>query len=173
MDVSDLTVEESGSLPRMAGSAKDFVRGSLSNRPFRPGGLDDSQSLERILPDGVSNGEWVCELLNGGPAQTVPPGLKQGLELGDLKVKLSHHFLLRAVKYHIFLFYLINILGVARYRQILFSFFLKAYPCTWKVHNEDCLESTSDKKSVSFFPLSFFTLFLHITCYSIDNAFMY
>ncbi|KAL5580835.1 hypothetical protein UlMin_013277 [Ulmus minor] len=87
VDVSELTVDaqESGPLPRMSGTPKDYVRGSINNRPFRPGGLDDSQSLQRILPDGASNGEWVRELLNGGPAQAVPPGFKQGLDLGDLK----------------------------------------------------------------------------------------
>lgn len=86
MDVSDLTsgAVESGSLTRT--SAKDFVRGSINNRPFRPGGLDDSQGLERTLPPGASNGEWVREILNGGPAQTIPPSSKQGLDLGPLKV---------------------------------------------------------------------------------------
>ncbi|XP_024026737.1 DExH-box ATP-dependent RNA helicase DExH11 isoform X1 [Morus notabilis] len=84
VDVSEITVgaQESGSLPRVT---KDFIRGSISNRPFRPGGLDDSQSLERILPDGATNGEWVRELLRGGPSQTIPPGFKQGLDLGDIK----------------------------------------------------------------------------------------
>lgn len=87
MDVSELTVaQESGSLPRMTGSSKDYVRGSINNRPFRPGGLDDSQSIERNLPEGVANGEWVRELLRGGPSQNIPPGFKQGLDLGDLKV---------------------------------------------------------------------------------------
>ncbi|ONI00017.1 hypothetical protein PRUPE_6G062900 [Prunus persica] len=87
VDVSELIVgaQESGSLPRVAGPAKDFVRGSINNRPFRPGGLDDSKSLERVLPDGASNGEWVHELLIGGSAQAVPPSFKQGLDLGDLK----------------------------------------------------------------------------------------
>ncbi|KAK9940700.1 hypothetical protein M0R45_017345 [Rubus argutus] len=87
VDEIELTVEaqESGSLPRMAGPAKDFVRGSISNRPFRPGGLDDSQSLERSLPAGASNGEWVHQLLIGGPAQSVPPSFKQGLDLGYLQ----------------------------------------------------------------------------------------
>ena len=86
--MSELTAEaqESGSLPRMNGTTKDFLRGSINNRPFRPGGLDDSQSLGRVLPDGAANGEWVRELLNGGPSQTIPPGFKQGLELGELKV---------------------------------------------------------------------------------------
>ncbi|KAK7301822.1 hypothetical protein RJT34_12698 [Clitoria ternatea] len=85
VDVSDLTsgAAESGPFPRNSG--KDFVRGSINNRPFRPGGLDDSQGLERILPEGASNGEWVCEILNGGPAQTIPPSLKQGLDIGMLK----------------------------------------------------------------------------------------
>lgn len=90
MDVSELTegAQESGSLPRMNGTAaaKDFVRGSINKRPFRPGGLDDSQSLERVLPDGASNGEWVRELLSGGPSQAIPPGFKQGLDIGELKV---------------------------------------------------------------------------------------
>ncbi|CAN1329093.1 DExH-box ATP-dependent RNA helicase DExH11 [Linum perenne] len=87
VDVSELTVgdQEHGSVPRMPGSAKDFVRGSTHNRPFRPGGLDDGHSLERIIPDGARNGEWVRQLLTGGPALTTPPGLKEGLDLGDLK----------------------------------------------------------------------------------------
>ncbi|PON70872.1 ATP-dependent RNA helicase Ski [Parasponia andersonii] len=87
VDVSELTegAQESGSLPRINGPAKDFVRGSINNRPFRPGGLDDSQSLERALPDGACNGEWVRELLSGGPSQAIPPGFKQGLDLGELK----------------------------------------------------------------------------------------
>lgn len=88
VDVSELMLgaQDSGSSPHMAGPAKDFVRGSINNRPFRPGGLEDSQSLERILPDGASNGEWVREMLNGGPVQVVPPSFKQGLNLGELKV---------------------------------------------------------------------------------------
>lgn len=88
MEVSELLVgsQDSGPLPRMAGPAKDFVRGSINNRPFRPGGLDDSQSLERILPVGASNGEWVREVLNGGPAQASPPSFIRGLDLGHLKV---------------------------------------------------------------------------------------
>eukprot|EP00257_Ricinus_communis_P017116 XP_015575481.1 DExH-box ATP-dependent RNA helicase DExH11 [Ricinus communis] len=85
MDVSELIAQDSSSLPRIAGPAKDFVRGSINNRPFRPGGLDDSQSLEKILPAGAANGEWLREVLNGGPAQSIPPSLKKGLDLGDLK----------------------------------------------------------------------------------------
>ncbi|KAB2038364.1 hypothetical protein ES319_D03G140100v1 [Gossypium barbadense] len=89
VDVSDIIIggETRGSFPRASnGAANDIVRGSINNRPFRPGGLED-QSLERIFPDGASNGEWVREVLNGGPAQTIPPGFKQGLKLGDL---MSH-----------------------------------------------------------------------------------
>ncbi|KDP46561.1 hypothetical protein JCGZ_08533 [Jatropha curcas] len=88
VDVSELTVgaQDSSPLPRIVGPAKDFVRGSINNRPFHPGGLDNSQSLERVLPAGATNGEWVHELLNGGPAQSIPPSLKRGLDLGDLKV---------------------------------------------------------------------------------------
>ncbi|XP_055831950.1 DExH-box ATP-dependent RNA helicase DExH11 isoform X4 [Solanum dulcamara] len=86
-DVSELTVgaDDSGALPRIVGPPKDFVRGSINNRPFRPGGLDDSPSLGRVVPDGATNGEWVREVLNGGPAQTAPPSFKQGPDLGDLK----------------------------------------------------------------------------------------
>ncbi|XP_010541438.1 PREDICTED: DExH-box ATP-dependent RNA helicase DExH11 isoform X2 [Tarenaya hassleriana] len=76
--------QDSGILPRMVGPPKDFLRGSLNIRPFRPGGLEDSQSSERVVPDGVSDGSWVQEVLKGGPAQTVPPSFKRGLDLGDL-----------------------------------------------------------------------------------------
>ncbi|CAJ1960297.1 unnamed protein product [Sphenostylis stenocarpa] len=85
VDVSDLTLGAVESGPSQRTSGKDFVRGNINNRPFRPGGLDDSQSVERILPEGASNGEWVREILKGGPAQTVPPSLKQGLDFGVLK----------------------------------------------------------------------------------------
>ncbi|KAM7516836.1 hypothetical protein LguiA_006419 [Lonicera macranthoides] len=40
-----------------------------------------------VIPDGASNGEWVWEVVNGGPAQTIPPSFKQGVDLGTLKVK--------------------------------------------------------------------------------------
>lgn len=90
MELSELMVEaeDSGGLPRMAGPAKDFVKGSINKRPFRPGGLDSSQASERI-PVGASNGQWVWEVINGGPPQTIPPSFKQGLDLGDLKANLS------------------------------------------------------------------------------------
>lgn len=78
--------QDSGPFPRMPGPAKDFVRGSINNRPFHPGGLEES--LEKILPDGATNGEWVQEILNGGPAQKIVPSLKQGLDLGEPKVVL-------------------------------------------------------------------------------------
>ncbi|KAJ4849927.1 Antiviral helicase ski2 [Turnera subulata] len=87
VDVSELIVEGQDSVPllRVAGPAKDVVRGSINNRPFRPGGLDDAQSLDRIIPSGAASGDWVREVLSGGPVQTIPPSLKQGLDLGDLK----------------------------------------------------------------------------------------
>lgn len=107
MSVSDLSsgAVESGPLPRT--SAKDFVRGSINNRPFRPGGLDDSQSLERILPPGATNGEWVREILNGGPAQTIPPSLKQGLDLGALRV-IFYFYLLFIYEEKYYLFYVLS-----------------------------------------------------------------
>ncbi|KAI7756452.1 hypothetical protein M8C21_002341 [Ambrosia artemisiifolia] len=69
VDVSELMVEADTSIGvRISGPPKDFVKGSINNRPFRPGGLDDSQSSARTFPDGASNGEWgrpcswnVCE----------------------------------------------------------------------------------------------------------------
>ncbi|KZV40547.1 hypothetical protein F511_29373 [Dorcoceras hygrometricum] len=87
VDISELIAgaDNSGSLPRVIGPAKDFVKGSINNRPFRPGGLDDVDSLGKILPDSCCNGEWAQELLNGGPAQLLPPGFKEGLNLGHLK----------------------------------------------------------------------------------------
>lgn len=87
VNVSELMVDaqDSGSLPRMAGPTKDVLRGSINKRPFRPGGLDDAHSLERIVPDGASSGEWVCELLKGGSPQVTPPSFKQGVDLGDLQ----------------------------------------------------------------------------------------
>ena len=71
---------------RISGPPKDFVKGSINNRPFRPGGLDDSQSLGRNFPEGSCNGEWVREVLDGAPAQLIPPSCKEGMDLGHLKV---------------------------------------------------------------------------------------
>ncbi|KAH9626614.1 hypothetical protein KSS87_005465 [Heliosperma pusillum] len=87
VEISELTAgaEDTDSLPRINGAAKDFVRGSINSRPFRPGGLDNSHSLSRIVPEGALNGEWVREVLEGGPAEKHPPSFKQGLDLGDLK----------------------------------------------------------------------------------------
>lgn len=87
VDVADLMegVQDSGASPRMPGPPKDFVRGSTNSRPFRPGGLHDSQSLERSLPEGARNGDWVRELIDGGVAQAAPPGFKKGLDLGYLE----------------------------------------------------------------------------------------
>ncbi|XP_071934825.1 DExH-box ATP-dependent RNA helicase DExH11 isoform X2 [Coffea arabica] len=91
VDIAELTAgaEDSGVLPRIVGPAKDYVKGSLSSHPFRPGGLEDSHSLGRILPDGAVNGEWVWEVLNGGPAQSIAPSFKDGLDLGDLRAHSS------------------------------------------------------------------------------------
>ncbi|MQL85014.1 hypothetical protein Taro_017524, partial [Colocasia esculenta] len=87
VDVAELMedAQGSGTFLRMPGPAKDFVRGSTKNRPFRPGGLDDPQSSDRLLPEGALNGQWIRELIAGGDPQTVPPGLRQGMDLGRLK----------------------------------------------------------------------------------------
>ncbi|GER35486.1 helicase [Striga asiatica] len=91
VDVGELTAgaQESGALPRIVGPAKDFVRGSINNRPFRPGGLDNTDSLGKTFPEGACNGEWARELMRGGCAQVNPPGFKDGLHLGDLKEQSS------------------------------------------------------------------------------------
>lgn len=81
--------QELGSMPRMPGPPKEFVRGSTNNRPFRPGGLEGSQALQRSLPEGAHSGDWVHEVIHGGHAQNVPPSSKNGLDLGSLKVLVS------------------------------------------------------------------------------------
>ncbi|KAL8092228.1 DExH-box ATP-dependent RNA helicase DExH11 [Apium graveolens] len=90
VDVAELMVGsvDSGALPRISGPAKDFVRGSINSRPFRPGGLNDSQTIGRILPDGATSGDWVQEVLTGGASQSHPPSFKQGMDFGNLKAHL-------------------------------------------------------------------------------------
>ncbi|KAJ1277977.1 hypothetical protein BS78_04G044500 [Paspalum vaginatum] len=90
MDMAEVFDSGTGGMtPRMPGPAKDFVRGSVNNRPFRPGGLQDQTTetagLEKAFPEAARNGDWVRELINGGPAQVAPPGFHNGLELGQLK----------------------------------------------------------------------------------------
>ncbi|KAJ3685614.1 hypothetical protein LUZ61_014778 [Rhynchospora tenuis] len=86
--------EDIGGLNRMPGPAKDFVRGSLNNRPFRPGGLQSSNHLpheDKHNSDKCAlHADWVRELIHpingGGPQpQTVPPTFRKGLQLGPLK----------------------------------------------------------------------------------------
>lgn len=87
--------EDVGGLNKMPGPAKDFVRGSLNNRPFRPGGLQSSNLPGRNDPQNSDKGslhaDWVREFIRpvsgGGPLpQTVPPTFRKGLQLGPLKV---------------------------------------------------------------------------------------
>ncbi|KAL6565185.1 Antiviral helicase ski2 [Orobanche minor] len=87
VDIADLTAgaKESGGLPCIIGPAKDFLRGSISSRPFRPGGPDNADYLGKSIPDGACNGEWAHELLHGGRAQVLPPGFKYESHLGDLE----------------------------------------------------------------------------------------
>ncbi|KAK8952045.1 hypothetical protein KSP39_PZI004339 [Platanthera zijinensis] len=86
IDVAEIIEEaqDSSTLSCMSGAATDFVRGSIYNRPFHPGGLDNSQS-ERALPDGARNGEWIHEIFDGGIAQCVTPSFRKGVDLGNLK----------------------------------------------------------------------------------------
>lgn len=87
--------EDVGGLNKMPGPAKDFVRGSLNNRPFRPGGLQSSNLPGHNDPQNSDKGslhaDWVREFIRpvsgGGPLpQTVPPTFRKGLQLGPLKV---------------------------------------------------------------------------------------
>ncbi|EFJ37244.1 hypothetical protein SELMODRAFT_403447 [Selaginella moellendorffii] len=68
--------DAASSMLRKPGNPADFVRGSSSNQPFRPGGVDLG---EKIIPEGAQNGEWLAEVLEGKPLQTVAPGFKRGL----------------------------------------------------------------------------------------------
>jgi antiviral helicase SKI2 len=91
LEMSEVFDSGTGGMPsRMPGPAKDFVRGSTNSRPFRPGGLLDdaaeAAALENAFPEGARNGDWVRELLGGGPAQVTPPGFRKGLNSGQLKV---------------------------------------------------------------------------------------
>ncbi|GJN19044.1 hypothetical protein PR202_gb06276 [Eleusine coracana subsp. coracana] len=97
LEVSEVFDSGTGGMPsRMPGPAKDFVRGSMNSRPFRPGGLQDdaaeATALEKAFPEGARNGDWVRELMGGGPAQVAPPGFRKGLDLGELKEKYSVQF---------------------------------------------------------------------------------
>jgi antiviral helicase SKI2 len=91
LEMSEIFDSGTGEMPSpMPGSAKDFVRGSMNSRPFRPGGLQDAAAeaaaLEKAFPEGARNGDWVRELMGSGPAQVAPPGFRKGLEFGQLKV---------------------------------------------------------------------------------------
>lgn len=71
-----LVSQYTSSLPCMARFVKDVVKGIISNQSLRLEGIEASQSSERILLDGATNGEWVRKLLNSSPAQVVPPCFK-------------------------------------------------------------------------------------------------
>ncbi|KAK3156055.1 hypothetical protein QOZ80_2AG0102210 [Eleusine coracana subsp. coracana] len=95
LEMSEVFDSGTGGMPsRMPGPAKDFVRGSMNSRPFRPGGLQDdaaeATALEKAFPEGARNGDWVRELMGGGPAQVAPPGFRKGLDLGELKKYRSY-----------------------------------------------------------------------------------
>lgn len=87
IEVKDMgaRAQESSSILRHPGPPEDFVRGSTGSRPFRPGGFEDSQTSERNIPKGSLNGEWISEIIGGGHMQKIPPGFKEGLDLGTPK----------------------------------------------------------------------------------------
>lgn len=143
--------QDTGNLLHTPGQMRDFVRGSTSNRPFRPGGLDDSQSSERLLPEGVHTGQWLREIIDGGEAQTVPPSFKHGMNLGSLKVSSGmryslhtlHELALRGNSFYLQkLSYLVN----------LSLYVLKGYPYRWKSFKERCSgpSSATEENIVSY-----------------------
>lgn len=77
-----LNSQNSSSVLRKPGHPEDFVRGSTSNHPFRPGGFDLPQSSGKTVPEGSLNGDWLREVLHGGPLQKVAPGFKHGIDFG-------------------------------------------------------------------------------------------
>lgn len=77
-----LNSQNSSSVLRKPGNPEDFVRGSTSNHPFRPGGFDLPQSSGKTVPEGALNGDWLREVLHGGPLQKVAPGFKHGIDFG-------------------------------------------------------------------------------------------
>ncbi|KAJ4781291.1 ATP-dependent RNA helicase [Rhynchospora pubera] len=85
--------EDVGGLNRMPGPAKDFVRGGLNNRPFRPGGFQSSSHLHEDNQNSdkcALYADWVRELIHpvnegGTLPQTVPPTFREGLQLGPFK----------------------------------------------------------------------------------------
>ncbi|KAG0598823.1 hypothetical protein M758_12G103200 [Ceratodon purpureus] len=79
---ANLNSQNSSSVLRKPGHPEDFVRGSTSNHPFRPGGFDLPQSSGKTVPLGALNGDWLREVLHGGPLQKVAPGFKHGIDFG-------------------------------------------------------------------------------------------
>ncbi|XP_078446524.1 RNA helicase, ATP-dependent, SK12/DOB1 protein [Wolffia australiana] len=87
VEVAELLEDDqhAGTFSLVPGRTRDFVRGSTSNRPFRPGGLEESQTSEKLIPDGARTGQWVRELIDGADPQTVAPSFKRGMNFGSLK----------------------------------------------------------------------------------------
>lgn len=114
--------------------------------------MDDSRGLERTLPPGASNGEWVHEILNGGPAQTIPPSLKQGLDLGALKVIFYFIFNYSFMR-KITACFMFDLIPSLKFDTPLVSYvlsYLQPYSCSWNVYEDtNTLKSSLDEKLVS------------------------
>ena len=67
----------SSSLLRQPGRAQDFVRGTLSQHPFLPGGFPGEEGGPS--PDAA---EWLEEVLSDTPLLTIPPGFIRGGKFG-------------------------------------------------------------------------------------------
>lgn len=139
--------EDSGALPRFTGPAKDIVKGSINKRPFRPGGLDASQSLSKVVPGGALNGEWIHKVLDGGSAETTPPSFKQGLDLGELNVSATLFCNLDTIIRKLFLNHISALPTCGTY---LTQSFFKVYPCSWNISKDQGpVQGIVDRKQVS------------------------
>lgn len=76
----------SSSVLRKPGPPEDFVRGSTSNHPFLPGGVDLSHALDKRRKEGGGLSDGLEVLLEGGQLCTIPPGFARGLDLDTPEV---------------------------------------------------------------------------------------
>lgn len=80
IDDPNLASNNSTSFTRAFGSTKDFVRGSASQFPFAPGGLDSEVIVDQYLDNDVDlNVDIDLFDFDGKDSSVVAPGLDRGL----------------------------------------------------------------------------------------------
>lgn len=78
------TAKNSLGLGRAPGPRSEFVRGSSTNFPFWPGGLDSGgEDDDRMLEAAVKDGDGSYPLEKEEPLLTCPPGFVRGLDFPD------------------------------------------------------------------------------------------